>query len=269
MDPLHCRASSFSSSSSGKTSDSKHVVSSEEFVIENFDKAIDCWELPKISKEKIYKTKMLDLLKNDYIIKTEERDITLSEPFETIHLFSEKSLKKLIEKNFKYIHIGLIQVGIKPLTKEGLDTSILAVLRDGRFISFDDSLLSSIESSLCKGPISFDCYPNITISLKDKNILKSMILQIKTHNYNMIKGSVPVALIFKISYKTMISAFSTQLKFQSKRDETLLLQTDLSKANTVIPKPIHWKNVNLPDEWILEGAAPPAIPKQLEPNTEL
>ncbi|KAH9781071.1 hypothetical protein KPL71_008326 [Citrus sinensis] len=96
-----------------------------------------------------------------------------------------------------------------------------------------------------------------------------MILQIKTHNYHMIEGSVPVALIFKISYKAMISAFSTQHKFQSKRDETLLLQTDLSRANTVIPKPIQWKDVHLPEEWILEGAAPPAIPKQLEPNTEL
>ncbi|KAH9685897.1 hypothetical protein KPL70_014156 [Citrus sinensis] len=266
---VEIRTSSFSSSSSGKTSDSKHVVSSKEFIIENFDKAIDCWELPKIFKEKIYKTKKLDFLKNDYVIKTEERDITLSKPFETIQLFSEHSLKKLKEKNFNYVHIGLIQVGIKPLTKEGFDTSIFAVLRDGRFISFDDSLLSSIESSLCKGPISFDCYPNITISLKDKNILKSMILQIKTHNYNMIEGSVPVALIFKISYKAMISAFSTQHKFQSKRDETLLLQTELSKANTVIPKPIQWKDVNLPEEWILEGAAPPAIPKQLEPNTEL
>ncbi|KAH9704620.1 hypothetical protein KPL70_011539 [Citrus sinensis] len=67
----------------------------------------------------------------------------------------------------------------------------------------------------------------------------------------------------------MITAFSTQHKFQSKRDETLLLQTDLSRANTVIPKPIQWKDVHLPEEWILEGAAPPAIPKQLEPNTEL
>ncbi|KAH9718253.1 hypothetical protein KPL71_022149 [Citrus sinensis] len=67
----------------------------------------------------------------------------------------------------------------------------------------------------------------------------------------------------------MISAFSTQHKYQSKRDETLLLQTDLSKANMVIPKSIQWKDIHLPDEWILEGAAPPAIPKQLEPNTEL
>ncbi|KAH9697601.1 hypothetical protein KPL71_023672 [Citrus sinensis] len=85
----------------------------------------------------------------------------------------------------------------------------------------------------------------------------------------MLEGSVPVALIFKISYKAMISAFNTQHKFQSKRDETLLLQTDMSKANTVIPKPIQWKDITLPNEWILEGATQLVIPKQLEPNTEL
>ncbi|KAH9696855.1 hypothetical protein KPL71_023360 [Citrus sinensis] len=66
----------------------------------------------------------------------------------------------------------------------------------------------------------------------------------------------------------MISAFSTQHKFQSKRDETLLLQTDLSKANTVIPKPIQWKDINLPDEWIFEGATAPVIPKQHEQRQE-
>ncbi|KAH9699823.1 hypothetical protein KPL71_024517 [Citrus sinensis] len=43
----------------------------------------------------------------------------------------------------------------------------------------------------------------------------------------------------------------------------------MSKANTVIPKPIQWKDINLPNEWILEGATAPMIPKQLEPNTEL
>ncbi|KAH9697119.1 hypothetical protein KPL71_023478 [Citrus sinensis] len=75
--------------------------------------------------------------------------------------------------------------------------------------------------------------------------------------------------IFSPIKHSMISAFSTQHKYQSKRDETLLLQTDLSKANMVIPKSIQWKDIHLPDEWILEGAAPPAIPKQLEPNTEL
>ncbi|KAH9686387.1 hypothetical protein KPL70_014334 [Citrus sinensis] len=76
----------------------------------------------------------------------------------------------------------------------------------------------------------------------------------------------PLGKNFEIAWK---GSACTQHKYQSKRDETLLLQTDLSKANTVIPKPIQLKDVNFLEEWILEGAAPPAIPKQLEPNTEL
>ena len=43
----------------------------------------------------------------------------------------------------------------------------------------------------------------------------------------------------------------------------------MSKANTIILRPIQWKDVNLPEEWILKGATEPMIPKQLEPNTEL
>ncbi|KAH9647740.1 hypothetical protein KPL70_025306 [Citrus sinensis] len=57
--------------------------------------------------------------------------------------------------------------------------------------------------------------------------------------------------------------------FNKAIDNWELPKTDLSKANTVIPKPIQWKDVNLLDEWILEGATAPVIPKQLEPNTEL
>ncbi|KAG5251652.1 zf-CCHC domain-containing protein/MP domain-containing [Salix suchowensis] len=116
---------------------------------------------------------------------------------------------------------------------QSLNTSVLAVLRDARFINFDDSLLSSIESSLCNGPLSFDCYPNLTVSLKDKNILKSMQLQIKTHNYHMIQDSIPVALIFKIHYKAMHSAFASKHLQHSNKGTTLLLQTDLNKANIV------------------------------------
>ncbi|KAH9672894.1 hypothetical protein KPL70_017906 [Citrus sinensis] len=57
--------------------------------------------------------------------------------------------------------------------------------------------------------------------------------------------------------------------FNKAIDNWELPKTDLSKANIVIPKLIQWKDVNLPDEWIMEGATAPVIPKQLEPNTEL
>jgi len=71
-----------------------------------------------------------DIFKTYFTIKTEERDIQLTKPFETIQLLSKKSLQKHLARNYKYIHVGLVQVGIKPHTKEGLNTSILAVLRD-------------------------------------------------------------------------------------------------------------------------------------------
>jgi hypothetical protein len=57
----------------------------------------------------------------------------------------------------------------------------------------------------------------------------------------MLEGSISVALIFKIHYKAMFSAFASKHKFQSQKGETLILQTDLSHSNTVVPKAIHGK----------------------------
>ena len=65
-----------------------------------------------------------------------------------------------------------------------------------------------------------------------------MLLQIKTHNYNMLKGSILIALIFKIHYKAMFSTFAGKQKYQSQKGETLILQTDLSWSNIVVPKTI-------------------------------
>lgn len=137
---------------------------------------------------------------------------------------------KCKEKQYKYFHIGLVEVQIKTLTK-GLNTSILAVLSDARFTNFSDSLLSMVESKLCSEPILFYCYLNFAVSLNDKNISKELILQIKTHNYKIIEGSIPLALIYKVCYKARIFAFTLKHMLQSKRGEKLLLQTNISKAN--------------------------------------
>ncbi len=159
----------------------------------------------------------------DYSIKSKEKDIHITKPFEIIKLLTSSSLNKHKAKGYNYIHIRLVQVRIKPLTKEGLNTSILALLRDARFYNFQDSLPSSVESSLCTGPISFECYPNLIVSLNDKNLLHNLVLQIKTHNYKMLLGSIPVALIFKVHYKAMMNAFASKALIHYQKGETLLL----------------------------------------------
>ena len=85
----------------------------------------------------------------------------------------------------------------------------------------------------------------------------------------MLEGSIPVGLIFKIHYKAMFSAFASKHKYQSRKGETLLLQTDLSRSNTIVPKAIQWKDITLLDDWILEGATHPRIPQPPQPNVQI
>ena len=235
MFPIHSGNTSSSSSESSSAKAQKNLISSDEITIENFDRCIDDFRLTQIQKDHVYKTPRLNLFTSDYVIRTEERNVQIKKADSKIELLSPTSIAKHKEKGFRYIHIGLVQVGVKPLNREGLNTSILATLRDKRFRNFKDSLLGTVESSLCKGPISFDCYPNFTISLEDTNLLKSLVLDIQTHNYVMEDGSIPIALIFKVHYKAMISAFKTKSQTHSKKGETLLLQTDMTRSNVVIP----------------------------------
>ena len=123
-------ASSSSRSEKKAIKDSKQISTSQETTIDDFQGSIDIWEIPRVHKHQIYQISKMNFLRTNFSIKTEERDIQLTKPFETIHLFSESALQRHREKNFKYIHIGFVQVGIKPLSKEGLNTSILAILRD-------------------------------------------------------------------------------------------------------------------------------------------
>ena len=64
----------------------------------------------------------------------------------------------------------------------------------------------------------------------------------------MDDGLIPIALIFKAHYKAMISTFATRSRFHSKKGQSFLIQTDMTKANVVIPKPIQWSQITLPQD---------------------
>ncbi|GAV77309.1 MP domain-containing protein, partial [Cephalotus follicularis] len=102
---------------------------------------------------------------------------------------------------FKYIHFALLQLTIKSLTRQGLNTYVLPCLRDARHLHFDDSLIGAIEISLCNGPVYFDGYPDLTVYLTDKNILETLKINIKLHGYNMLPISEIIAIIHHVYYK--------------------------------------------------------------------
>ena len=118
MDFFFHKTNSILASSTSKTFESKRIVQSEEITIEDFTKNIDDWKISKISQTHIYQKSKYDIFKTDFTIKIEERNIQLAKPFETIQLLSKKSLQKHLARNYKYIHVDLVQVGIKHLTKK-------------------------------------------------------------------------------------------------------------------------------------------------------
>ena len=101
------------------------------------------------------------------------------------------------------MHIGLVQVAVKSLTRKCINASILMCLRDARFKKFNDSILDMIIASLYDDTIYFDCYPDICLALDDLNIVKALTLNILTSGYDMEKGSKPFALIDCIYYKLL------------------------------------------------------------------
>ena len=65
---------------------------------------------------------------SNYTIKTVERTYSLRQSFETIQLLSKKEIDKN-KDNFSFIHIDLVQVAVKPLTRQGLNTSVSRIKR--------------------------------------------------------------------------------------------------------------------------------------------
>jgi hypothetical protein len=253
-----------SSSRSQMSSMSDNTVNKEEVSLVNVsaEKNWQDWKLPLVPQDKIYKKTTFSKLSflSNYTIKTVERTFSLKQSFETIQLLSRQEIDKNIN-NFAFIHIGLVQVAVKPLTRQGLNTSVFLGLRDGRFTVYQDALLGMVESSLYNGPIYFDCYPNFSVSLKDKTVSKTLELDVETYGYNMHEGAQPLVIVYRIYYKLMKTTLEPQALMESQKGKTLLLQASTSDSHVKVPTQIEWKDVKLPNRWLLKNVAE-SIPVQ-------
>jgi cell division protein FtsB len=247
------------SSVSSRSSLPPDIVNSEQLSFEsdnsfNFDK----WNIPKLSNKEIYTTSWLkSAWKSEYLVKTVEQTFAISGNNSTFQLFNKRFVNDSKNKEYKFLHVGSVQVVVKPLTRLGINASVLLCLRDARFINFRTSILGMIQSSLFNGPVHFDVFPNLTLSLDDINILKALTLNVLTSGYDMEEGSRPLAIIYRIYYKLMKTNLDPQAVIKSVSQSTLLIQSSTHDANIQIPKMIQWDDINLPNEWLLENVSKP------------
>ena len=130
-----------------------------------------------------------------YKVRTVELTFSFSRVHEKCCFFYKRNINEFIAEKLSYLHIGMVQIAIKPLTRKGINASVLRCLRDARFKNFKDSILGMITASLYDGPIYFNCYLDLTVALDDPNIVKALTLNIALSGYIMEEGSKPFALI--------------------------------------------------------------------------
>ena len=243
-----------SSSSRSSLAFPPDIINEEEHVYEEVNLDLNDWNIPKVPTKEIYKTSFLkSSFSTNYNVKTVEHVYALNKEHDRIQLLTSEAITKQRKNGFNFLHIGLIQVAVKPLTSKGINASILLCLRDARHTNYNTSILGMMESSLFNGPIHFNCFPDFTLSLTDPHILKTMTLNIKTSGYEMLEGSKPLALIYRIYYKCLRTNLNVHALVKSPKDKTLLIQSSTNDANIQVPRSINWKDINLPNDWLLEN----------------
>ncbi|KAL4626993.1 hypothetical protein ACB092_05G135700 [Castanea dentata] len=220
------------------------------------------WNIPKVSTKSVYDLNWTEKsIFSEYRARTVEQTFSISRTHEKCCLFSKKNINEFLsKKNLKYLHIGLVQVAVKPLTRKGIDASVLMCLRDARFKKFNDSILGMITASLYDGPVYFDCYPDLALPLDDPNIIKALTLNILTSSYDMDDGSRPFTLIYRIFYRLLDSQLTPLSRGRDPAGKTMLIQCSTLDAKIQVLKMIQWQDITLPKEWTLEQVAPPIKP---------
>ena len=181
----------------------------------------------------IYRSSWINwkIFKIDYHVKTIEQVYGINKKFETCYLLSLATIKACKKQGHNFLHIGLVQVGVKPLIRKGLNSSILMALRDTHHIRFNDSLLGTIETSLSGGPVHFNYFPDFAVHLHDPHLMKALTLNIKTYRILMVQGTSQIALIYRVYYKCMRTNFNVQALDKKRPGETTLIQTTDPRSN--------------------------------------
>lgn len=228
----------------------------EEFEIPKQLDLLNRWTIPKIQPKVLYELGTFEELGFIQSVKTTEENLTMNQDDMIVKLLTYEDIHRY-QYTHNYLHVGLVQIAFKPLTLQGLPESFLAVLRDGRNMNWKQSLMGIIQSSLTNGPVYFNVYPNLQLSLSDVNILDALTLNVKTNGYNYMPGSELICICYRIYYRPLKTMNPRCKRTNKPNNETILIESNFDMSKITTRKAIKWDEIDFPKNWVLEGAVPP------------
>ena len=108
------------SSISSRTSCPPDIENEEDHTIDDNELIPDFrnWNIPKVDTKTVYKTSFVEsTFHSAYKTRIVEQIFSISKVHEKCCLFTKRNINDfLAAKKFSYLHIGIVQVAIKPLT---------------------------------------------------------------------------------------------------------------------------------------------------------
>ncbi|KAK9740415.1 hypothetical protein RND81_03G033400 [Saponaria officinalis] len=204
----------------------KNSTTKEVKLPQNLD-LLNKWTIPKVNTKTIYHLGTFERLGLKQVVKTTEESISLNNSKMVLQLINDYDLEPYRKDDHKFVHIGLVQVAFKPLTMEA------------------------------HGPVYFDVYPNLTLSLSDDNILDALTLNVKTHGYNYTQGSEVICICYRIYFKPLFTLNPCCRLFDKKIIETIIIESNFHKSDITTRRRIKWEEISFPDSWKIERAIQP------------
>ena len=115
------------SSVSSRTGCLPDIVNEEDHIVkENEIPDFQKWNIPKVNTKSIYKTSWAkNTIFSQYRVINVEQTFSISKTHEKCCLFSKRNINDFLAKKFSYLHIGLVQVDVKPLTRKCINAFVL------------------------------------------------------------------------------------------------------------------------------------------------
>ena len=154
------------------------------------------------------------------------------------------------KKNLKYIHYGMIQIGLVPLFDKGIDSPTFVAVIDKRFKKFKDQLIGGMQTNLHNGPAWFKVHPNFCMALDDPLLSRALCLRIKTLGMDkMIESGKHLAIHKRVIYR-LINTTNPHVKEVSKVSSVFELtnpEIQTFSRKDIVPTQLTW-----PTSWVID-----------------
>jgi len=205
------------------------------------------WVMPRMDIDNLYKIGLFEF-KKAYSVKTHEQAISLQNGMQSIGMISPIAIAQHLQAKYRFMHIGLVQVAVKPLLRTGANAPIYLALRDKRLRHYKSSLLALIQTNVCKGPIFFNCYPNFMVDLTCPMTTEALKLDVHIQGDEFLdfKNSV---VVYRVYFRLLSSNLNTRFlnPLPSNSQEIILLQIEDDKPTVFTPKALKWDEITIPD----------------------